>query len=215
MSNYTIIDTAVNTTPYIQDLKNDGIKTVIRYYANQGSWKLFTPAEAAALANGGFQLMVVFEYKADSSYFNETQGQKDGERVLVCANDIGQPAESAIYFAVDYDATESDLNNLIIPYFRGVQQAFAAAGNPYKIGAYGSGFTINGLKNNGNCEYRWLAESTGWAGFQESIKNGTYELRQIEATTIDTSSGPISIDSNEMNPSVSDFGAFYLRPKTA
>ncbi|MCB0837844.1 MAG: DUF1906 domain-containing protein, partial [Bacteroidetes bacterium] len=118
MTTYSIIDTAtpINAAG-ISDLQRAQIKTVIRYYAGQNSWKRLKPEEAAVLSSAGFQIMVVFEEGNSSSYFTHTQGIADAEQALWCASQINQPAGSAIYFAVDFDASGSDLNGPITDYF--------------------------------------------------------------------------------------------------
>jgi len=74
------------------------------------------------------------------------------------------PPESAIYFAVDNDASGSDIVGPINEYFRGIAAGFAAAGGDapdYRVGVYGSGAVCQALMQAGLADYAWLAMSTG------------------------------------------------------
>jgi Rv2525c-like, glycoside hydrolase-like domain len=62
-----------------------------------------------------------------SAAFSSAMGAADGK---YAAKTIGQPAGSAIYFAVDYDASAADIRNRIIPYFRAIADAAGNAGGP-------------------------------------------------------------------------------------
>lgn len=189
----SVIDTPWHTTNALDCLKQEGIKTVIRYYNNGNSsglpQKRLEPTEAQALSNAGFQIMVVFQTSQNqASDFSEAQGYAAGKSAFEWAkNTIGQPQGSAIYFAVDYNASESDLQSAIIPYFQGVKQAFLDLGEGemyYKIGAYGSGLVVNTIMNEGISSFRWLSMSTGFYGTQQALEDGNYELHQLYPSAV-------------------------------
>src|SRR5579875_2949202 len=80
------------------------------------------------------------------------------------AKAVGQPAGSAIYFAVDFNAQRLAP---IERYFRGVAAGLAAAGGgraEYKIGVYGSGVVCAAIKQAGLAQYSWLSNATAWSG---------------------------------------------------
>jgi hypothetical protein len=37
----------------------------------------------------------------------------------------------------------------------------------FRVGVYGSGQTCRTLKTAGYCEFTWLAQSTGWSGYED------------------------------------------------
>jgi hypothetical protein len=134
--------------------RNAGFHFAIRYYniknSNQLPTKRLILAEARALVKAGLQLGAVFQQggrQADS--FSHSIGlEHGGVAHNRAANEIGQPAGSTIYFAVDFDATASEVAANITNYFRGVNEALAAAngGSPrYEVGVYGSGATCNSV----------------------------------------------------------------------
>ena len=213
MSNYSIIDSPWNTIAHIDCFRTQGIKTIIRYYDAE----LFTPypqrrlgpVEAIKLSQNGFKIMVVFEV---SENIVASTGTAFGLDALQCAKEIGQPNESAIYFAVDFNAELTIIKEQIIPYFQAIQKVMndARPTQSYKIGAYGSGLVINTLKKENLIDYRWLSHSPDYLGTKEALEDGSYELRQISPSTIICR---LRTYYNELNPTISDvrsIGAFQV-----
>lgn len=216
MPQYTIIDTPWDTTNYINVLKQAGIQTVIRYYDNRNSpvlpQKRLELAEAQALSAAGLNIVVVFETDGNhSAYFTAEQGQEDGQNAYNWArNTIGQPAGSAIYFAVDYNAQQYELGS-IRNYFNGVKSSFNNLGGGhslYRIGAYGSGGVVTALKSQGLCDYRWISMSQSYWGTQTALADHDYELHQ--APVLHAQISNLSVDYNVQNPNVTDIGSFRL-----
>jgi glycoside hydrolase-like protein len=99
------------------------------------------------------------------------------------ANTIKQPAASAIYFGVDYDAPEDEIKNNVLPYFEGVGMALHEQnGLPvYDIGVYGSWVTCDRLAKAGLVKFTWLAQSTGWGGsedYKKYVRSRKWILKQ-------------------------------------
>lgn len=152
-------------------IKKEGFDFVIRYYSQttQQPEKVVTPEEAVAISAAGLQLAVVYEDLANHvGYFNHSEGKKDGYYAYFYAQKLHQPGQSAIYFAVDYDATAGEIQGVIQDYFHGVQQGFKDFSNGqsvYDIGVYGSGAACRWLRTHlPFVKYSWLAESTRWLG---------------------------------------------------
>src|SRR5215471_5357679 len=150
----SIIDTPMNTTSQLACLSEKGVRTVIRYYNFSNSLnfpeKAMQLAEAQAIAAHGMQTAVVFQQRQNQAAdFSELKGVAAGRRAYRYAHDdIGQPAGSAIYFSVDFDASSDELDNSVAPFFNGVKQAFvneSGGSVAYRIGAYGSGFVCTTL----------------------------------------------------------------------
>ena len=150
------ISTNLNVGGQASCLQQAGIGFVFRYYSltTQQAQKRLTKAEADLLSAAGLQIGVVYEDKPDVvEYFSNARGQQDGRNAFRYASQLPQPAGSAIYFAVDYDASPGDVAGVITDYFNGVvqglSQAQAVAGGPsYAIGVYGSGLVCGSIKSN-------------------------------------------------------------------
>ena len=212
----SIIDTPFNTEAKIACLKDKGVRTVIRYYNFSNSSvfprKRLELPEAEALSANGIQIGVVFQQRQNSAAdFSDPKGFAAGRSAFRQAqNSIGQPAGSGVYFSVDFDASTSQINNNIVPYFQGVKRAFAeeSGGNPaYRVGVYGSGLTASLLRQHELIDLTWLAMSRGFRGTKQAIEAGEFNLNQIPP---DSHLCGLGVDFNEPNPDGRDFGAFAI-----
>jgi hypothetical protein len=100
-----------------------------------------------------------------------------------------QPADgkSALFYTVDYDATQSDIDNAILPYAQAFHSTMgklcSMAGTPnYLLGVYGNGLVCKALMEAGLVHFSWLSESTGFGGYQMWLPHA--DIIQIEATTM-------------------------------
>jgi hypothetical protein len=180
------ISTNRRLTGKAQCLRTQGQSFVCRYFSRTTHQpeKRLLKAEADALIAAGLQIVTVYEDgPTNATYFSKQRGHDDAVGAHGFAQEIGQPAGSAIYFAVDYDATVMATEGLITDYFRGVLEGLSSAGGgtpQYAVGVYGSGRVCGRIKEQlGLVKYSWLAESTGWAG---SDAYTTWDLRQSVAT---------------------------------
>ena len=161
-------DTTADCTRKAQQIKAAAYDFVGRYLSSH-SWKVITPPEAAALQQAGLAIVLVYEDGPTSgSYFSNGRGTADAMRAAQQAHLVGAPAGTTIYFAVDYDASQDDIDGAIAQYFRGVAagfKKFAAENNPlYQAGVYGSGLTCSRITAAGLASLGWLADATGWRG---------------------------------------------------
>lgn len=182
------LDAPVNLTQKANCLRGQGFDFAMRYYNLSNSQtfpqKRLTLTEAKALVRAGFLLGVVFQQAGDAiGSFNRDIGVRHGKRAHdLAANTIGQPAGSAIYFAVDFDASASQIDGAITKYFKGVQAAMAEANggsSRYQIGVYGSGLTCSKLLEKGLVSLTWLAQSMGFRGSREFAEQKRFNLRQF------------------------------------
>lgn len=175
------VDSASSLSSIASSLKSKGYLFAARYYSSDASqWKVMSAAESSAIANAGLKRIVVFENSSNSdNYFSAAQGQNDASKAISLAKARGQATGSAIYFAVDYDASEKVINNQIKKYFTEVQSMLSKAG--YSVGVYGSGRTCRLIKAAGLAGYTWLAMSSGWS---EYSTYSDWNIKQLKTTTI-------------------------------
>ncbi|MEM7226449.1 MAG: glycoside hydrolase domain-containing protein [Pseudomonadota bacterium] len=221
MARSPIIDTPFNTTAKATALRGEGIETVIRYYnfrnSNTFPDKCLTAEEAQALTAAGLNLVAVFQQRQNrASDFSRQIGLRAGRRAHELAADkVGQPSGSAIYFAVDFDASADEIDTLIKPYFEGVRESLAAEGGgtpQYRVGAYGSGLLGKTLTAAGLIELTWLSMSSGFRGTRDALAAGDWHLHQFfPATTL----LGLGVDFDESNPAKPDFGSFTVEEEEA
>src|SRR5438128_2278993 len=144
------IDLATDAGQVAHRVKDTGLHFVARYYRKPDSrWPSLSANEARLISSLGLNLVTVWEsHSQHRDYFTYSRGYWDAMAAAQQAKAVGQPAGSAIYFAVDFDARGAD----IIPvdqYFRGITSGLAAASggkSDYKVGVYGSGAVCDSLK---------------------------------------------------------------------
>jgi Domain of unknown function (DUF1906)/Putative peptidoglycan binding domain len=203
-----IIDTDLNTTSRLNSLKASGVDTIIRYYTrNTRSARQVTRAEAQAIINAGLKLGIVYQLAGNSpAAFSSTTGAADGKYAFnYAAKTMGQPAGSAVYFAVDYDASAADIRDRIIPYFRAVADAAGSAEGPnYRIGVYGSGAVCQALLDAKLVSLTWVSMSNGFSGTRAFLRSQHWTLHQ----KLETRVAGMSVDPNELNENADGFGEF-------
>lgn len=193
------IDMSVAFTANAADcLQSAGVSFIGRYYTSiPDDPKLLTGAEAQSICAAGFEIVALYE--DDGTTFSAQFGKQNAQAALQLAQNIGQPFGTAIYFAVDYDASADDLSGRIIPYFRAVN---AAIGGAYAVGVYGSGLVCQSLLGAELASYAWLSMSTAFRG---SADFDRWNVKQSATTTI----CELSIDPDVAIP---PFGAFTVAP---
>jgi len=158
------------------------------------------------LSAAGKLLVAVWEWHSGRrDYFSYAAGYSDGMAAYRQAKAVGQPPGSAIYFAVDFNATGNDIRGGIDPYFRGVRAGFqAAAGQTrpdYRVGVYGSGAVCAYLKRMRLAEYAWLSNSYAWAGYDSFTD---WNIKQSGGSTA------FSFD-HDINEAWGDYGGFRVK----
>jgi peptidoglycan hydrolase-like protein with peptidoglycan-binding domain len=198
------MDAEANCGAFAAQIAAVGMQFVARYYSH-GSSKNLMPPEAHTLSANGLQIVAVFEDGDRIDIFTPARGASDAAKALQLAEGIGQPAGSAIYFAVDFDPLHAQVAGPVTAYFQAVRQVFAAAPVAYAVGVYGSGLTCRAIRDSGLAKYTWLSGSTG---FQESRAfRPQADLVQF-APSRTLFGGRLNIDDDVAQSA--DFGAFRL-----
>lgn len=172
--------------PFADCLVRQGMEFVIRYYSRttKNPQKRLTHAEAAQVAKAGLRIATVYQDRGRLlTDFDHGRGVQDGMSAQQAAESIAQPPGSAIYFAVDADFASQEIQDFVIPYFRGVKEGMdraAGGASAFDIGVYGSGLSCQLVRENfALAKYTWLSGSAGW---RNSSSYATWDLRQSRST---------------------------------
>jgi hypothetical protein len=98
----------------MEAFKAIGVKTIARYYDwvdGETTCKSLFPKESDALIAAGFNIITIFQHENSDpeTFLDKSRGARDAREALKLAAANGQPAGSAIYFAVDgVDQTVKD-----------------------------------------------------------------------------------------------------------
>ena len=195
------IDLGMDTSNMVEELRGSRIDFVARYYRDPtSSLPALSSQEARKLASLGLKIVAVWEQNSpDPENLSYSSGYSDAFSAYKQAKAIGQPAGSAIYFAIDFNAHELEPAK---EYFRGIAAGLTAASGgraEYKVGVYGSGAVCDAIKQAGLARYSWLTKSTSWDGSLDYID---WNIKQGEAL-------PFSFD-NDSDEARGDYGGFQL-----
>lgn len=154
------------------DLKAAGYTHVGRYltgFVGRSTPKAITHDEINHIKNAGLSLFPIYQ---DGGYYLEyfqksNQGLIDGKLAIEAAENLGIPSGTTIYFAVDFDAYEYQIDDFIIPYFRMIDFIFKTQLNKkgYKVGVYGARLICTKVSERGLSSYSFVGDmSTGFSG---------------------------------------------------
>jgi len=152
-------------------LAAEGVKFAVRYLVPPAyAWKRLLKPEADAIQAAGLRLASVFQLGADRPKGGAGNGAADGKSALAEAIAIGQPAGSAVFLAVDYDAKPDDYDK-IEAYLRAAQDELPG----YHVGVYGHFGVIEEMARRGACRYFW--QTYAWSGGKKSNRAHLWQYK--------------------------------------
>lgn len=164
------LDTSTQlTSKDVTNFKNYGFSIVGRYLTGSvGAGaskrdKYLTAAEIKRITDAGLAIYPIYEDGGyEIEYFSRIQGYRDGIKAVNQASKLGFPAGATIYFAVDVDIQDGDIDGTVVPYMEGVVSALASS--RYNPGIYGTrNVCLHGEKV--GMKYSFVADmSYGWSG---------------------------------------------------
>lgn len=155
---------------FLARLKSDGYQIVGRYLTDNeedeagGSprWRKIVPGELERIIAGGLKYFPIFqEWATKPAHFTFDRGAHYAERATSRASELGVPP-TVIYFAVDYDALDEEVDSLIIPFFKGINSTL---GGGYGAGIYASRNICRRIIDAGLASSAFVSDmSTGFSG---------------------------------------------------
>lgn len=137
--------------------KARGFSFVVRYLTPPGYWNRLSRDEANQIAAAGFGIVSVWETNpTKASFFTAASGAQEGAMAVTAAEDVGQPAGTPIYAAVDYDMQDREWP-AVEAYLKAFQQALGGA---HWLGVYGGYAVIDRAQ----ALTRWLWQTYAWSG---------------------------------------------------
>lgn len=150
------------TAERISTLKNNGYEIVGRYI-NGTEFKVLRDDEPRRIIEMGLKFFPIYQDSAtDISYFTTERGQQDAIAASKAVRKFKIPEGAVVYFAVDMDPLDSQIDSFIIPYFEGLKNNFDCL---YKIGVYGTRNVCSSVCQLGLAETSFVSDmSTGFSG---------------------------------------------------
>ncbi|MER5865328.1 glycoside hydrolase domain-containing protein [Kitasatospora sp. NPDC002040] len=195
-------------------LRAEGIGYVGRYLTNPSVTSLpekaIQPGELATIADNGLRCFPIYQtYGRDAAAFNYTAGRTAGQAAVNAALDHGFRPGTRIFFAVDFDAMDSDVTANVLPHFKGIQEAVAADGNGFLIGVYGPRNVCSRVAGAGYSTASFVSDmSAGFSGNYGYPLPADWAYDQIVTRTVGSGDGAINIDNNIASGRDTGQGAF-------
>lgn len=149
-------------------LYDAGYRFVGRYltgtYGSDRISKALTVEEEQIILDAGLRFFPIYQDGGTRlDYFTASQGTEDGQTAVETAIALGIPKDTIIYFAVDFDALEYQVNSNIIPYFRAVYNELS--NSKYQVGIYAPRYVCTLVANAGYSCSSFVGDmSTGFSG---------------------------------------------------
>lgn len=154
------------TPPGSAALKDAGKHFVVRYLARD--YRGITTAEYLDLKSAGIDVAVVYESNEARAKDGRVAGIYDATFAINVMADVGLPERMPIYFAVDFDADQSD-QPAIDDYLRGCADVIGAD----RVGVYGGFYVVQRCHENGTANWFW--QTYAWSGGRVYPENHLYQ----------------------------------------
>ena len=177
-ANYVPVSKALDEQE-LNTLKEAGLK-VFSIYQDAKEWYLANP-----------------DQEDIHYYYDYEQGIIDARKATAAALNLKVPIGEYIYFAVDYDFYEFEVEEMIIPYFQGINDYAAANFMPYSIGIYGARNTCTLVRKAGLSSSSFVSDlSTGYSGNLGFPLPEDWAFDQVKEYRLYYSGGDFGIDKN-------------------
>ncbi|MEV0004578.1 glycoside hydrolase domain-containing protein [Micromonospora sp. NPDC050980] len=202
--------TAVDCITTITDaraktLYGNGYRFVGRYL-DEKSWgtlnKEIQPGELDTIFANGLKVFPISQYYGEEvAYFTYSQGFLDAADAHAAAVRYGFNTGTVIYFAVDYDATQDEIDSNILPYFRGVVAGLADRGKKYVHGVYASRNVCAQVTTHTYARWSFVSGmSAGFSGNMGFPLPENWSFNQIQTLWMGTGDGRIEVDKDIYKP---------------
>jgi len=181
-------------------LKNHDYQIVGRYlYSPDPNFeKEIKPGELEVILDAGLRFFPIMQvHGRDATEYTYTTGFQHALIAHEKATTFGIPRGSVIYFAVDYDATQDQMD-YIVRYFNGVVAGLADRGKKYVHGVYGSRNVCINVTNKTYARYSFVSGMSwgfsGNLGFPLPANWSLNQIKEISGIEIGGTGGKIDLD---------------------
>lgn len=184
------------TAAKAKTLYDNGYRYVGRYLTKVpgGLDKDITREEAQIIFDAGLRFFPIYQtLGTKAEYFTETQGTADAYAAIEAAQKLGIPRGTIIYFAVDFDARDIDVTDIVIPYFAKIHEVMKDS--IYKTGIYSARNTCTRVSKKGYACSSFVSDlSAGYSGNLGFTMPTNWAFDQFATVSIGEGDAAISID---------------------
>ncbi|SEJ19436.1 Peptidoglycan-binding (PGRP) domain of peptidoglycan hydrolases-containing protein [Lachnospiraceae bacterium A10] len=186
------------TTAKAKALVADGRKYVGRYIVG-GANKCLTLSEEQVIYDAGLKIIPIYQKSHNAvSCFTIAKAEEEAKDAYTRLVNLKFPNGTVFYVSVDFDASDANITNAIVPYFKKFKSVFAGVNKRnYKIGVYGPRYVCSVLAKNQLTSSSFVCDmSSGFSGNIGRKLPSNWALDQISTVTVGTGAGQIQIDNN-------------------
>ncbi|WP_309735689.1 glycoside hydrolase domain-containing protein [Microbacterium sp. SORGH_AS_0428] len=204
------------TSARLSTLRSAGYTHFGRYLTNtpdDDPDKCLKWGEAERILQAGGRIFPLFQTGGGTpSHFTYDRGKQVAEEAGNAAWAYRLPANSIVYFSVDYDAYDWEVTDKVIPYFQGIRDFLSGSSSVYRVGIYGPRNVCARVSNAGLAVSSFVSDmSTGYSGNLGYRLPENWAFDQIQTRTVGSGSGAVEIDKNIV--SGRDSGVSGLAPQ--
>ncbi|TWG02829.1 uncharacterized protein DUF1906 [Streptomyces brevispora] len=188
-------------------LKNSGCEIVGRYlYSPDPNFeKEIRPGELETILAAGLKFFPIMQvHGRDVTEYNYTTGFQHALIAHEQATKFNIPRGSVIYFAVDFDATQDEMDPFIVKYFNGVVVGLADRGKKYIHGVYGSRNVCINATQKTYARYSFVSGMSwgfsGNLGFPLPANWSFNQIKEISGIETGGEGGKIDLDHDVWRP---------------
>lgn len=158
--------------------------------------KEIKPGELKTIFDAGLRVLPIYQDNARQlSDFTYSQGYQHALNAHALASGYGFNRGTVVYFAVDYDATQEEIESAIVPYFYGVQAGLAYNGKKYVHGVYGSRNVCTNVTETTYARHSFVSGmSWGFSGNLGFPLPANWSFNQIKEFTVTNGADSFDLD---------------------
>lgn len=200
--------------PKLTTLRNLGYTHFGRYLTNTNFIgdlnKCIKRGELSRIHGGGGRVWPIFQTGgAVPAHFTYERGKEVSEEAANAAWAYRIPANSIIYFAVDFDVQDHEIDSLILPYFQGVSDHIGTWGrSAYRVGIYAPRHVCTRVAEAGYSVSSFVSDmSEAFSGNKGFLLPSNWAYDQIHELDVGSGTGLIRIDRNVVSGRDTGFGS--------
>ncbi|CAN7407049.1 DUF1906 domain-containing protein [Microbacterium maritypicum] len=203
------------TSPRLTALMSAGYSYFGRYLTNTPDNQLdkcIQNGELQRIFNAGGRVFPLFQTGGGQvGHFTARRGKEVGEEAAAACWAYRIPENTIIYFSVDFDATEAEVTEFVVPYFAAIPETLGRMGLNYRVGVYAPRRVCHQLNAAGLVVSAFVSDmSIGYGSNRAQVLPSNWAFDQIQTRWEGSGLGAVEIDKNIV--SGRDGGFNYLTP---
>lgn len=206
-------DCVTTLTPArVANLRSEGYLYFGRYLTNTPDNepdKCIQKGELQRIFTAGGRVFPLFQTGGGSiEHFTADRGREVGEEAASAAWAYRIPANTIIYFSVDFDATHSQVTNQVIPYFQALPERLGRMGRKYRIGVYAPRRVCHQLNEAGVVVSTFVSDMSALYGSNKAQRlPANWAFDQIQTKWEGSGASLVEIDKNISSGSNTGFAS--------